>query len=521
MHRIHNSILRFIFLFLSPALTAQTIQVGSVGDDAARFFQLMGKVDSSISFTVRPLVRNRQISNSNLYSLIDSNEMAIYGQPVYFANKNGRFNLLPVTVTQQFNTHHPYGWNDGAMIASKGYQTLISAGIYAAIGPLEVQLQPELVYAANSNYENNSAYGSNSNKAYQKIFPGQSSVRLSAGPISIGVSTENLWWGPGRHSSLLMSNNAPGFIHGFFSSKKPVKTPIGDIEWQLIGGKLTADDSWAYENYNLKPPGRLLNQDWRYLNAYVVSYHPKWVPGLFLGMTRALQRYKQDIKLSGSSFLDEYIPVLTKAFQKQNAQADDTMRTDQLASFFVRWVLPKAKAEFYIEWGYNDYNQNVRDYVMGPTHSAAHLIGFKKVFDLKKGSYLDFGFEMTQMSQTPDYLVRNAGNWYEHGQILQGYTHNNQILGAGAGFGSNVQSIAATWIKGWKQLGLLLERVEHDPLNHANNWVDIGIGILPQWKYQNIVFSGVFQFINSSNYAWEKDVNRFNLHSRLRVQFLF
>ena len=519
MPRIHNSILRFIFLFLSPALTAQTIQVGSVGDDAARFFQLMGKVDSSISFTVRPLVSSRLISNSNIYSLIDSNGMANYGQPVYFANKNGRFNLLPVTVTQQFNTHHPYGWNDGAMIASKGYQTLISAGIYAAIGPLEVQLQPELVYAANPGYESNSAYGSTPQGAYQKIVPGQSSIRLSAGPISFGISTENLWWGPGRHSSLLMSNNAPGFIHGFFATKKPLQTPIGSFEWQLIGAKLTSDNSIAYENFNLRTAS--LSSNWRYLSAYVISYQPKWTPGLFLGMTRALQRYKKDIQLSSDSFFNEYIPVLTKAFQKKNSWGDDTLNTDQLASFFVRWVLPKANAEFYVEYGYNDYGVNVRDYLLGPSHSAAYLAGFKKIIPLKQNALLDIGFELTQMSQTPDYLVRNAGNWYEHGQIPQGYTNNNQIIGAGAGFGSNVQSLNITWVKGWKQLGILLERIDHDPVFHNVKWIDIGIGILPQYKYKNMLISGKLQFINSSQYAWEKDVNRFNLHSRLSIQYLF
>ena len=133
---------------------------------------------------------------------------------------------------------------------------------------------------------------------------------------------------------------------------------------------------------------------------------------------------------------------------------------------------------------------------------------------------MDIGFELTQMSQTPDYLVRDAGNWYVHGQVLQGYTHQNQILGAGAGLGCNVQTATSTWVKGHKQLGLLLERVERDPQYHQNKWIDLSIGILPQYKYGNMVFSGKFQFINSSQYAWEKDSNRFNLHSRISVQYL-
>jgi len=508
----------FLF-FIHGSLLAQTVPVGSLFDEALRTMQLLGKLDSSVSFTVRPLVNNRQVSIPQMYSFIDSNNRVNRLQPFRFAGKHGQISLLPITLIQQFNTHHPYGWNDGAMIAAKGYQTLIRAGVYAAIGPLEIQLAPELVYAANPGYETNIAYGSKPQNSYQKLFPGQSSIRLSTGAFTAGLSSENLWWGPGRRSSLLMSNNAPGFIHGFFSSKRPVKTPIGSFEWQLIGAKLTANNNLPYENFNLKQAS--LTGGGRYLSAYVISYQPKWVPGLFVGMTRTLQRYRKDISLSGSSLLAQYIPVLTKAFQKSNAQADDTMRTDQLASFFMRWVFQKAHAEFYIEYGFNDYNQNVRDYVMGPTHSAAHIVGFKKIIPLNSGAYLDIGAEITQMSQSPDYLVREAGNWYVHGQVLQGYTHQNQVLGAGAGLGTNVQSLTATWIKGWKQLGILLERVERDPQYHSDKWIDLSIGILPQWKYKNMIFSGKFQFINSSQYAWVKDVNRFNLHSRLSIQYLF
>jgi len=496
IHSMHRFFLFAGFLLSSLLTNAQTVTIGSLEDNDLRSKQLLGQYDSSVSFTVRPLVQ---------YQKTDW--------------KHPQFKVLPFTLIQQYNTHHPYGWNDGAMMATKGYQAMIQGGVFASYGPLEVQLMPELVYAANPSYESNGTYGSNAGGAYQKIFPGQSSIKVSAGPVSLGLSSQNLWWGSGIHSSLLMSNNAPGFIHGFFGSKKPARTPIGDFEWQLIGAKLTADDSRAYENFNLKPAS--LHKDWRYLSAYVISYHPKWVPGLFVGMTRALQRYKQEIKLSGTSFLNQYIPVLTKAFQKQNAQADDTMRTDQLASFFVRWVLPKAKAEFYVEWGYNDYNQNVRDYLMAPTHSAAHIVGFKKIVNLRKESYLDFGFEMTRMSQSPDYIIREAGNWYAHGEIQQGYTQENQILGAGAGLGCNVQSLKTTLVNGWKQLGVLIERVDRDPQYHAEKWNDISIGIMPQVKYRNMIFSGIFQFINSGNYMWEKDMNRFNLHSRVFVRYLF
>lgn len=506
---IQNIPVRRLFLLLlfscyTFIVQAQNVRVGSNEDMLARSLQLAGKIDSNISFTVRPLQAVIDTSLRTSRTLIK------------FPG-NGVVAVLPVSFIQQFNSHHPYGWNDGAMIAAKGYQTMVSAGLYAKWGPVEVQARPEFVFAANPAYETTVDYGS-ATRSFQKFYPGQSSVKIGNKAIAVGLSTQNLWWGPGQYSSLLMSNNAPGFLHGFFGTNRPIKTPIGSFEWQVIGAKITAKSGLAYENFNLKTAPFSGS---RYLNAYVISYQPKWVPGLFLGMTRGLQRYRADIDRSGQSLLSKYMPVLFKAFQKQNAQADDTMRTDQLASFFLRWVLPKAKTEFYIEYGFNDYNQNVRDYLLGPTHSAAYLVGAKKIIDLDNKTFLDFNLELTQMSQSPEAILREAGNWYVHGEIREGYTNDNQILGAGAGLGCNVQTFSASWVRGVKKLGVMFERVDRDPQYHANKWVDFGIGFLPQLQYGNFLFSGKFMFINSSQYAWQKDVNRFNLHSRIAVQYSF
>lgn len=502
-----------------PLLSAgQLVSVGSAADDVFRTMQLMGKIDSSLSFAVRPIIATNKLSWDQMYSFLDQSASRQYQQNHSFAGNKGKLGFLPVSIVQQYNSHHPYGWNDGAMISAKGYQSLVSAGVYLALGKLEVQLQPEWHFAANSPYETNISYGANTGIQSNRLLAGQSSIRFSVGKFSAGVSTQNLWWGPGRHSSLLMSNNAQGFLHGFISSNAPVNIGIGTLEWQLIGGQLSSDNRHAYENYHLKV-ATLLNNS-RYLNAYVISYQPKWVPGLFLGMTRAIQRYSEDLSLSGSSAFNKYLPIILKPFQKKNALDDDALRTDQLASFFIRWMLPKAQTELYVEYGFNDYGVNVRDYVMTPSHSRAYLFGAKKILSLTNDSYLDLGLETTQMTQSPDYLIREAGNWYVHGQISQGYTHNNQILGAGAGFGSNVQTLQASWVKGWSRLGLMIERVERDPLYHDEKWIDISIGLLPQYRIKNMVLTGKMQFINSKNYAWDKDSKRFNLHSRLSIQYL-
>jgi hypothetical protein len=100
-----------------------------------------------------------------------------------------------------------------------------------------------------------------------------------------------------------MSNNASGFKHLTLNTTRPIKTYIGDFEGQIIAGRL---EKSGYD----APPGLTLRDkptDWRYLNGIVVSYQPKWVPGLFLGFDRSYIVNSKDL---GSGFLD-YFPVFS------------------------------------------------------------------------------------------------------------------------------------------------------------------------------------------------------------------
>jgi hypothetical protein len=493
----YGLLLSLSILLLISKLKSQSYTLEAINQNQLRNQQLLGNHDSTISFT-------NQFNNIVAVGKLNWKKPTI--------------SLLPFILTQQFNSHHPFGWNDGAMIQSKGYQVLARPGVNMQYGIFEAQIAPELVFANNSNFAT-PQYGKPNNSSYSKIFLGQSFIKASYGAFSIGVSSQNLWWGPGINSSLLMSNNAPGFLHAFIGTRKPLKTPIGSIEFNLIGAKLNSTSSIGYENNHLRP--RTFNNDWRFLNAYVISWQPKWVKGLFLGMTRSLQQYGEESLNRPAGFISKYLPVIGLPIQKVNYFGDDTLGRDQLASFFLRWVLPKANAEFYIEYGKNDYGVNFRDYINGPSHSSAYTLGFRKLIKKTDNHYLQLETEFTQMSQTQDYLVRDAGNWYEHSQLDQGYTNYNQILGAGAGFGTNVQTIAATLINGQIRNGFLVQRMERDPVFRTTKWTDFSIGWMPQWTYKNMIVGAKVQLIRSNNYSWEKGNNPFNFHSRLMVQYNF
>ena len=426
--------------------------------------------------------------------------------------------ILPITLTTQFNSHHPYGYNDGSFIPASGLQTQLSFGVALKAGPVNLNLQPELIQASNPTYPTNGSYGYSSGKPYTKLYAGQSILSVNASAFSVGVSTANKWWGPGHTSSLIMSNNAPGFANIFIKTHRPAKTPFGNFEFELIGGRLETDSTLPYENFHLKPRPNLRNS-WRYINAYILSYNPKWLPGVYVGLIRSLQRYGPDVVNVSGNFSSKYLPIVTKALQKKNDWGDDTLNTDQVASFFVRIVFPKSKSELYVEYGKNDYSVNTRDYLIAPTHSVAHIVGFKKIVTLNKNKYLNLGIEFTQMSQSPDAILRTAGNWYVHGQIGQGHTNYNQIMGAGSGFGANKQIVMGTYINGNNRLGVFIEKTNRDPENRSIFWTDMAYGIAPQVNVKNILLAAQLVFISSKNYAWEKDNNLSNFHAKLAVRY--
>lgn len=522
------------------ALLAQSIPVTSLMlDEYYRRMQLTGKLDSTVSFTIRPLVQGTMAIKQQGFDPDSSLQKGKWTQinsnlPM---NPDGvKVQVMPLTWKQQLNSRNPYGWNDGAMIPAKGYQSLLNGGIFASYKFLSIQLAPEFVYAANSRFETSGVKLSGidaperfGDKSYSKFLWGQSSIRLNFGPASVGLSTENLWWGPGRRNSLLMSANASGFKHITLNTRYPIATPIGSFEGQFIGGKLESSNIAPYdETYE--------EQDWRYLSGMNISYQPKWVPGLFLGFTRVFQAYNHEVRgLSG------YIPFLTPFQKNKTSSYGDDFPRDQILSFYGRWLFPKANAEVYVEFGVNDNSHDLRDFIGAPEHSRAYLFGFTKLVPFKgrPDEFIEVNAEVTQTSQNIDRVVRPAGSWYTHSQVKHGYTHKGQILGAGMGIGGNVQSLHLSWVKGLKKLGVAFDRYEHNPHNapslmngRSRKWVDYAIAGVGEWNYENLLLQVKLQGIKSLNYQWRlKDYTPgnyyvphndvFNFHGEIGLAYRF
>lgn len=527
-----------IAIILSVASAkAQTVPVENTVEDFYRREQLNGKVDSTVSFTVRP-INPTSLGFKNSYypdSGYASTKPTAYS-PWKFDKRSFKYQILPVSLQTQLNTNHPYGWNDGAMIPAKGLQAMFSAGLYAEFGPLSVQLQPEFVSAANQKFDtfNKDIYpiiaawyydfynnidlpARFGNSAFNKVYWGQSSIRLNYQSFSFGLSTENLWWGPGLRNSLLMSNDAPGFKHLTLNTIKPVKTPIGSFEGQLIAGRLeNSNYSPLTPNWDLFSTPLYIPKpdDWRYLSGIVLSWQPKWVPGLFLGFTRSSQVYGKDLNSLG-----DYLPFFS---EKKSVTADVAIgpQKDTRSSIFARWLWTQEHAEIYFEYGHDNNTNDFTNALLEPQDTRAYIFGLRKLLPFaqrSKGGIL-IGVEVTQLAETSFSKVEDAQSWYINKYIRQGYTNFGQSLGAGIGPGGNLQSVDVSWVKGLKKIGLQIERYIHNDdfyyyaFSRSNDWrrhwVDLSAALNGSWNYKNLVFNAQLQYIHSLDYQWYLDPSK-------------
>jgi len=589
-----NSILILSVLLLytitcSVELQAQSLPVGTpVLEDAYRRAQLLGQIDSSISFTARPFFPVDALKLKNGFDpdySLEKDSWSEFNGILKFDKGKGMVMLLPITWINQFNSARPAGLNDGPMIPARGYQTLISGGIYFQYDHLSIQLRPELVNAENSNYQGFAHTRTDpvwaeqlwyqyynyylniidlperfGEKTYQKAFWGQSSIRLNFKAVSFGLSTENLWWGPGMQNSLLMTNSAPGFMHFTLNTIRPVRTSIGSFEGQLIAGRLNSS------GYTPPEPERRYFQtllyipktdDWRYLNGIVFSYQPKWVPGLFLGLTRSFQVYEKDlgnsidakkigdmIPVFGTIKIGDMLPVFS-TFSKMKAGSanDDVKKRHQLSSVFFRWIWLKALGEVYMEYGRSDDYWDQRDLMLEASHSSAYVLGLRKLIPLKsyKDEYIQFNMELTQLEMNPTTRNRFGQSWYLSDIVRDGYTNQGQLLGAGIGPGSNLQTISISWVKSLKTVGIQFERFMHnsDFFNTSikdprMNWADISAGLLANWNYKNLLFNAKLEAIRSMNYQWvytpipgnppfywDPGKDSYNYHAQIGVTYRF
>jgi hypothetical protein len=513
---------RLFYIFLScwmlSGIDAQVVHSDRM-KELLRVGQLVGGKVALPSM----MVNANQVSGEVLDSLLENTK------PLRWTTKGLQLGLVPLQFTQQYHEKQPYEWNGGALLPSRGYQVLGSVGVHAKVGKnLYLQLAPEFTTSQNLDYEGfNQQMGDRAwadryrfwntadipqqygNGRQTSLLPGQSFIEYRTQHFAFGISSQNLWWGPGFRNALVMSSNAPGFVHWSVKTHQPIKTRIGNFEGQMVGGRLEASGilppriNSLYNGafvYQPKP-----DED-RYMTGMVISWNPKWTPGLYVGLAKASYLYQRDL----SNPLD--VLPLQGFFGNKLTGTEKSGKKASLGSLFVRYVMPKEKAELYVEYGRKDRAMLPWNLLQAEPYRRAYVAGINKLFRVGPDAHLQFQAEFTQLQAPTADLIRSPDSWYTDANVRHGYTHQGRVLGAGIGPGSNSQTFGLSWVKGLKRIGFQFERVRYNSDfyyfafeyigDFRRHWVDLAGMIKFDFPIGPVFVSGQTGLVRSYNYQW-------------------
>ncbi|TDK42046.1 hypothetical protein [Algoriphagus formosus] len=466
------------------------------------------------------------------FSFLDESiESSLYGVAVSYS---------PISLLQRLSARPNYGWDDRGVLPVRGSQTYLSTGVNATWKFLRLELNPELVFGSGGNTPNFLLDWTNSRVDdfyfdlnygdfpqsfgagfYSKLWWGQSKLTAQYGAFEAGISSKNIWWGPGQWNSLTFSNNAAGFPHLTINTTKPAKTFIGGIEMQLLMGRLGSSDLGGTGIEDLDQEFfDPLKDDWRYLNAVSFTWHPKWMEGISLGFSRTVQQYSNTLT---GRFIDLF-PVFQGFQKKRFFEGGDTVDfdgngQDQQFTIFGSFKNLPSQLEVYFEFGRRDHAFNWREFTLNPEHARAYIFGMLKLFELPSTSHkIQIRGEMTHQQESVNRYIRYSGleglsSWHMHHQA-RGFTNFGQPIGVGMGPGANIQTFEAALVDGYEKKGIILERLENrqgfyyrtfgqQSINKP--WVDLSLGFLYDKQFKNLLLSSKLQIIHARNYQWQLD----------------
>lgn len=526
----YKSIFFFFLVIQVFSLKAQQLPAGwTIVEEVGRRNSLLDTgAAESYSFQLRPL-------SLEYLNLPDTTRLTktLVGNDVGDGLKIG---LLPFYQNVKFVSGRTYGLSLGAMTRSAGLQSFSSGGFYISHKFFHLQVQPELSLNQNSAFlgfqptENNIInarffnYLIRGNQperihggGYTRAFPGNSSMTFRLGSVEAGASTAGLFWGPGQFNALIFGNAAAGFPYLTLNTYKPAKTFLGNFEFQVISGIIQTYEGLLAQDPNFNDFPRGTSPGDKYVNAFSLTYSPKWIPGLHLGANRLFQ---ESLGTLGNDF-QSYFPIFMGIVKENTPILEQEQELglldpdDQQISVFARYQFKKAKAELYFEYGRRDHNLNWREFILNPEHARAYLLGFNKLFTLSNGENIQLRAEILHQQESINRSIRYINgygtSWATHSR-QSGLGQLGQNFGSSIGTGSNSQTMEVAWVDGFSKLGLIFERIERNadfyyavstfaPVNQP--WVDMSSGVVFSHKYQNLIFSGRLNAIRAFNYQWQ------------------
>ncbi len=334
-------------------------------------------------------------------------------RPLYIINNE---NIFSISIYSDFfiNDNRPNLENMGNKWVGKGLGSFTGINLFYANKYIIMNIEPYYYNSQNEDVNETNRYPAYSfeapnifnvlndnryfkNEPYRDIGFRESSIFLHHKKFGIGISNSNMWWGPGLHSSLTMTNNTTGFPH----------LMIGTINEKIIG-KIGINLRYYFSQLK-KIKGS------PYFSALTFSSRIFSKPTITFGLTRNY--------LSGGlptdrefSMLDAALLPFESLFIDQKIKNyptgwDAHDNWDQTMSGYITIEDFDSGLIFFIELGTDDHRQNLMDLRSQPDHTMASIIGIRKYGIFNDDSFFA-GFEYANIKYTYTHKFRGIGSWW-------------------------------------------------------------------------------------------------------------
>ena len=424
--------------------------------------------------------------------------------------------ILPIQFDYRNNTNRPFGDNDGDFVQTNGTQIFLRTPVYFCSKYFDVLIDPMINTSYRKNYEISGSWGANYSNANLNLFKLKSTIRFKWKQLGLEIGNHNYTQGPANIDHLLMSKNAPGFNHLNIGTIQPVKLGFAHWELQLTSGILeSTKGKFPLENYNLQNPTSINSTSNRYFSGLLLSFSPVFLKNNTFGLIRQFQMPELELhRING--FYNKYFPVLGEASKKSvGGLNEDKINRDQQLALFYRLQIPSIKSVISMEYGWNDHKWDMRDLLTSWPHSLAYIASFKKLFPKKYG-YNDLVIEYVNMKQPIEYSVRDAGDWYVHGDG-EGFTNQGQILGVGGSNGKGLNKLTVLYRLNTNR-SVNTFRISQIKNDHSYNgqsiWNDWFFSYSRIQKMNKVCLRAELAFIHSRNFTFipKKQMNSIQIN---------
>ncbi|MDQ8159333.1 MAG: hypothetical protein P3C09_03330 [Gemmatimonadota bacterium] len=405
------------------------------------------------------------------------------------------FDVLAPEVRMVHNSGLPFSINEGPLWAARGTNTIATAGVALRIGPLSAQIAPQYIRSENRRFQvipypqgNVPARNVWANPFHppassidlplrfgdgpiERVVPGQSRVALELPLISVGASTENVWWGPTLRNPILLGANAEGFPHLLAETRQGIATPVGRLHAVGMLGRLRES---AY--FDANP-----SNDVRSLSGMLFAWTPWFDQAFTIGVARLVMSTttgQVPIRHAANAFLKVSQPILSDP----NASVT-TPRRDQIATLFARYAIPSVGTEAWAEWARFAEPVSLRDALEYPGYSFGFTAGLQWARPLGGSRLLRLQGEATNLEPDASIRVRPVATTYTSRTVLQGFTNGGRTIGAPIGPGSSSQWAAADILSDRIRIGIYGGRIRWD---NATLWDPA----VPQLKLEDVSLLG-------------------------------